>query len=180
MLDRRTRSLTPDKVHANLIEDVDMSIYATLWQLKFPRDGDDYLGCEWVTVMAQGVPPHIGSPTPGCGYEDGDPYAAFLPPPVHTNAEGESEHMRAVVFVTEHTSKGTDRSPQEYAHPLLVLTGEEYARVTFDALYTRICDALRGDRPRAVATHLAPGGSIRILFEDGSSKAIRVRSGGDA
>lgn len=36
-----------------------MSIYATLWQLKFPKDGDDYFGCEWMTVTAQGVPPHI-------------------------------------------------------------------------------------------------------------------------
>ena len=27
-----------------------MSIYATLWKLKFPRDGDDRPGCEWNTV----------------------------------------------------------------------------------------------------------------------------------
>jgi hypothetical protein len=147
-----------------------MSIYATLWQLKFPRDGDDCLGCEWITVIAQGVPPHIGSPTPGCGYEDGDPFAAFLPPPVSTNEDGEAEYMRAVVFVTEHTPKGTDRSPQEYVHPLLVLTGEAYATMTFDALYTHICNALRGDKPRVVATYLAPDGRIRILFEDGTAK----------
>jgi len=147
-----------------------MSIYATLWQLKFPRDGDDYLGCEWITVIAQGVPPHIGSPTPGCGYEDGDPFAAFLPPPVLTNDDGEAEYLRAVVFVTEHTPKGTDRSPQEYVHPLLVLTGEAYATMTFDALYTHICNALRGDKPRVVATYLAPDGRSRILFEDGTAK----------
>jgi hypothetical protein len=24
-----------------------MSIYATLWKLKFPKDGDDFTGCEW-------------------------------------------------------------------------------------------------------------------------------------
>ena len=36
-----------------------MSIYATLWMLKFPRDGDDYPGCEWITVTAQGVPVRI-------------------------------------------------------------------------------------------------------------------------
>ena len=30
-----------------------MSIYATLWKLKFPRHGDYYLGCEWITVTAQ-------------------------------------------------------------------------------------------------------------------------------
>jgi hypothetical protein len=32
-----------------------MSIYATLWRLKFPRYGDDHTGCEWIEVMAQGV-----------------------------------------------------------------------------------------------------------------------------
>ena len=78
--------------------------------------------------------------------------------------------MRAVVFVTEHTPKGTDRSPQEYVHPLLVLTGEAYATMTFEALYTRLCKALRGDKPRAVATYLAPDGHVRILFEDGTAK----------
>ena len=151
-----------------------MSIYATLWQLKFPRDGDDYLGCEWIAVFAQGVPPHIGSPTPGCGYEDGDPYAAFLPPPVHTDEKGESAYMRAVVFVTEDTLKGTARSPQEYQHPLLVLTGEAYANMTFDNLYTQLCEALRGDRPHVVAQYLAPGGHLRLLFEDGTAKEIDV------
>ena len=154
--------------------EVCMSIYATLWQLKFPRDGDDYLGCEWITVTAQGVPPHIGSPTPGCGYEDGDPYAAFLPPPVHTDEDGDHEYMRAVVLVTEDTLKGTERSPQEYVQPLLVLTGEAYATITFDTLYTQICDALRGDKPRVMAQYLAPGGRLRILFEDGTSKELDV------
>jgi len=149
-----------------------MSIYATLWTLKFPRDGDDYLGCEWIAVIAQGVPPHIGSPTPGCGYEDGDPYAAFLPPPVQTDANGDHTYMRAVVFVTEGTPKGTARSPQEYVCPLLVLTGEAYAKITFDDLYTQICSALRGDKPQVVAQYFAPGGGIRILFADGTAKEI--------
>ncbi|MGH8060175.1 MAG: hypothetical protein ACREOH_23540 [Candidatus Entotheonellia bacterium] len=151
-----------------------MSIYATLWKLKFPRDGDDYLGCEWITVLAQGVPPHIGSPTPGCGYENADPFAAFLPPPVHTNQDGEAAYMRAVVFVTENTPKGTARSPQEYQYPLLVLTGETYAHMTFDSLYTQICKALRDGKPRVVVEYLAPGGRIRILFEDGTAKDIDV------
>jgi hypothetical protein len=151
-----------------------MSIYATLWQLKFPKDGDDYLGCEWVTVIAQGVPPHIGSPTPGCGYEDGDPYAAFLPPPVHTDADGEAAYMRAVVFVTQRTPKGTARSPQEYVSVLLVLTGEAYANMTFEQLYTHICTALRGDKPRVVAEYLGPGGHRQILFEDGTAKDMDV------
>jgi hypothetical protein len=38
-----------------------MSIYATLWKLKFPKDGDDFIGCDWIEVTAQGVPPHIES-----------------------------------------------------------------------------------------------------------------------
>jgi hypothetical protein len=28
-----------------------MSIYATLWRLKFPRYGDDHTGCDWVEVQ---------------------------------------------------------------------------------------------------------------------------------
>ena len=102
-----------------------MSIYATLWWLKFPRYGDEYVGCEWIRVSAQGVPAHIGTPTRGFGYEDGDPYAEFLPPAVEANAEGDSEFMRAVVIVTAETHKGTARSPQEYANPLVILSGPE-------------------------------------------------------
>ena len=140
-----------------------MSIYATLWQLKFPRDGDAYYGCEWVRVTAQGVPPHIGTPTPGHGYENGDPYADFLPPAVPVNEEGEAQYMRAVVFVTEDTPKGTSRSGQEYAGPLLVLTGEEYAKITFENLYERLCAALRGNRPPVIAQAFKPDGSVSIL-----------------
>lgn len=137
-----------------------MSIYATLWTLKFPKDGDDYFGCEWIEVIAQGVPSHIGSPTPGCGYEDGDPYAAFLPPPVEAVENIEVKYLRAVVFVTEETQKGTVRSGQEYENPLLVLTGQEYATITFEKLHTRLCDALRGEKPRVIGQYLEPGGGI--------------------
>ena len=125
-----------------------MSIYATLWSLKFPRYGDDFFDCEWIRVTAQGVPGHIGTPTPGHGYENGDPYADFLPPPVEIDADGASEFMRAVVFVSEETKKGTSRAGQEYQEPLLVLTGREYAAIKYDELHTRICDALRGRGPR--------------------------------
>ena len=48
-----------------------MSIYATLWSLKLPRYGDHFVGCERIEVTTQGVPAHIGTPTPGFGYEDG-------------------------------------------------------------------------------------------------------------
>jgi len=136
-----------------------MSIYATLWKLKFPKEGDEHLGCEWLEVTAQAVPPHIGSPSPGSGYEDGDPYAAFLPPALQTDAEGEAAFDRAVVFVTEYSTKGTPRSPQEYPGPLLVLTGEEYSRIPFAELHRRICDALRGNRTPVVAEVLLPDGT---------------------
>jgi len=121
-----------------------MSIYATLWWLKFPRYGDEYVGCEWIRVSAQGVPAHVGTPTRGFGYEDGDPYADFLPPAVEVTAEGDSEFMRAVVIVTEETHKGTARSPQEYVNPLVILSGPEYASISFVELHTRVCGAYGG------------------------------------
>jgi hypothetical protein len=128
-----------------------MSIYATLWSLKFPRFGDDYIGCEWIGVTAQGVPAHIGTPTRGFGYEEGDPYAKFLPSAVEVNADGDSEFMRAVVIITEETQKGSARSPQEYVNPLLVLSGREYASISFIDLHARICDALRGPAPKGTS-----------------------------
>ena len=140
-----------------------MSIYATLWTLKFPKEGDEHLGCEWIEVRAQAVPAHVGSPTPGCGYENGDPYSAFLPPAVATDAEGDAPFHRAVVIVTESSIKGTERSGQEYASPLLVLTGEQYARTTFEDLHDRICNALRGNRAPVVMEVLLPDGRHKII-----------------
>jgi hypothetical protein len=144
-----------------------MSIYATLWKLRFPKDGDCVSGCEWIGVTAQGVPAHIGSPSPGAGYEAGDPFAAFLPPALAVDSDGDSPFMRAVVFITEFTHKGTTRSPQEYLSPLLILTGEEYARITFHELHERICTILRGNRAPVV---------LEILNPDGSTKVIRQRT----
>lgn len=111
-----------------------MSIYATLWSLKFPRFGDEHHGCGWIRVRAQAVPGHIGTPVPGYGYETGDPYADFLPPPI---TSGPDDHLRAVVFVAENTNKGTARSPQEYVKPLLMLTGEAYQAIMFADLHQR-------------------------------------------
>ncbi|MDH5668842.1 MAG: hypothetical protein OEY86_12595 [Nitrospira sp.] len=147
-----------------------MSIYATLWRLKFPKYGDIHTGCDWVEVTAQGVPPHIGSSTPGLGYEDGDPYADFLPPALTTDENGDAEFMRAVVIITEETVKGTARHPQEYVNPLLTLEGKKYANMTFAELHTRICDALRSNQPRLVMETIAPDGSVLLDFEDGSSR----------
>lgn len=144
-----------------------MSIYATLWSLKFPRYGDDYIGCEWIRVTAQGVPPHIGTPTRGFGYEDGDPYAEFLPPSVEVNTEDDNELMRAVVIVTEETRKGTAHSPQEYTNPLLVFSGRAYASISFAELHTRTCDALRGKGPRVVAQSFTANGEMQLIMSDG-------------
>lgn len=106
-----------------------MSIYTTLWTLRFPRTGQYYLGCEWIEVCGQGVPGHIGTPTAGFGYETGDPFADFLPPAIDLEGE-DDQRMRAIVIVTSETKKGTDRAGQEYVDPLLVLTGAAYARMT--------------------------------------------------
>ena len=140
-----------------------MSIYATLWKLKFPKEGDEHTDCEWIEVTAQAVPPHIDSPTPGNGYESGDPFAVFLPPPVETDADGLAKFDRAVVFVTEYTIKGTERCGQEYVSPLLALPGKEYARIPFEELHRRICDELRGNRSPIVAEVLLPDGTRRII-----------------
>ena len=153
-----------------------MSIYATLWWLKFPRYGDEYIGCEWIRVTAQGVPAHIGTPTQGFGYEDGDPYAEFLPPAVEVNAEGDSEFLRAVVIVTKETRKGTTRSPQEYANPLLVLSGKEYASISFVELHTRISDALRGRGPRVEAQLFTADGDIQLVLSN--RRILDTRKGG--
>lgn len=143
-----------------------MSIYATRWILRFPRFGDEYSGCEWVTVLGQGVPAHIGTPTPGYGYETGDPHSAFLPPAIPVVNE-ETAALRAMVIVRDDTPK----VGQEYIAPLLVLTGEEYAAMPFQELHERICDALRGSRPRLFAQMYDETG-VTLLFEDGSKKQI--------
>jgi len=146
-----------------------MSIYATLWRLQFPRHGDAFVGCEWVEVVAQGVPAHVGTPTPGYGYESGDPYAAFLPPALRIDNDTPEDALRAVVFIVGTTKKGTTRSGQEYESPLLVLTGAEYAAMPFQTLHDRLCDALRGDRPRLTLEVFGSDGSATLVFEEGST-----------
>jgi len=140
-----------------------MSIYATQWILKFPRFGDAHSGCEWVNVLGQGVPAHIGTPTEGHGYEAGDPYAAFLPPAIPVTDE-DDPGLRAMVIVRETTEK----VGQEYIGPLLVLSGSEYATMPFQELHDRICDALRGARPRVIAEAFGVNDGSLLFFEDGS------------
>jgi hypothetical protein len=149
-----------------------VSIYATLWELRFPRTGDVYAGCKWVDVIAQGVPAHIGTPTPGYGYEDGDPFDAFLPPACPIGVDASEDDLRAVVFVTGDTTKGTARAGQEYESPLLVLSGSAYATIPFQELHDRLCDALRGGRPRLVMQVFRPGLPPALLFDDGSTATV--------
>ena len=145
-----------------------MSIYATLWRIQFPQHGDASVGCEWVDVLAQCVPAHIGTPTPSYGYESGDPFGAFLPPAVRIGGGASEDDLRAVVFVVSTSTKGTARSGQEYESPLLVLTGAEYGAMPFQVLHDRLCTALRGTRPRLVLEVIGPDLTTALVFEDGS------------
>lgn len=152
-----------------------MSIYATCWVLKFPRYGDVHSGCGWVEVVGQGVPAHIGTPTPGHGYESGDPYAGFLPPAITVPDEEDWRALRAMVIVRG----GTEKVGQEYVRPLLVLSGAEYAAMPFTELHERICDALRGDRPRLVAEWMGGDGRKKLIFEDESVRDAPPDQDGD-
>ena len=153
-----------------------MSIYATLWHLRFPRHGDAYAGCEWIDMFAQGVPAHVGTPTPGYGYESGDPYGSFLPPPLRIEHGASEDDLRAVVFVSSTTRKGTARSGQEYESPLLVLAGAEYAATPFQILHDRLCAALRGNRPQLTLQVFGPGLTTTLVFEDGSTRYAALDS----
>ncbi len=142
-----------------------MSIYATLWTIQIQDPASSFTSPRWVKVTAQAVAPHIGSPTPGCGYEEGDPYGDFLPPPVETDEQGEAEYHRAVVFVTDETEKGTARSGQEYVDPLLILTGEEYAKMSFQTLLGKLEEAVRSG-PRVIAEFLNSEGESHVFTDD--------------
>jgi hypothetical protein len=49
-----------------------------------------------------------------------------------------------------------------------VLTGAEFARMPFEELHGRLCDSLRGARPRLAFQVFAPERS-RLVFDDGSA-----------
>lgn len=153
-----------------------MSIYATLWHLHFPRHGDAHAGCAWVEVFAQGVPAHVGTPTPGNGYESGDPYESFLPAPIRSEGGASEDDLRAVVFVSSVTKKGTARSGQEYNSPLLVLTGAEYAAMPFQIRHDRLCTALRGTKPPLVLQVFGPDRTTTLVFDDGSTRTAPLDS----
>ena len=135
-----------------------MSIYATLWILKFPALGDSYFGCEWETVIAQGVPGHIGTPTPGHGYEAGDPYSSFLPPAFAISDDDDAATpLRAVVIVRERTEK----------------IGQEYIGPARRPVRSRVCGSVirSASRPNlrcSSRSQAAPHrGDDRARWEDG-------------
>ncbi len=142
-----------------------MSIYASLWTIQIQDPSSPSTKPRWVSVRAQAVPPHVGSPTPGAGYERGDPFREFLPPPVKTDENDEAPYHRAVVFVTVGSHKGTARSGQEYVAPLLVLSGEQYAKMPFQTLYDKLEEAIRRG-PRVVAEYYDGEGHTHIFRED--------------
>ena len=142
-----------------------MSIYATLWTIQIQDPASPLTSPRWVKVTAQAVPPHIGSPTPGCGYENGDPYGEFLPPPVETDENGQAEYNRAVVFVTDETMKGTARHGQRYVDPLLVFTGEEYAKMPFQTLLGKLEEAVSSG-PRVMAEFLDSDGESHTFTDE--------------
>src|SRR5437879_6574324 len=109
-----------------------MSIYATLWEIQVRRR--HFFDNQWVRVCAQSVPPHIGHPS---NYPDGDPYSDFLPPVVadYDPETGEAPYNRAVVIVQEGREQ---KDGQRYVDPLMILSGEEYSRITFKELLDRI------------------------------------------
>jgi hypothetical protein len=148
-----------------------MSIYATLWTLQFPAQGDEYWGCEWETVMGQGVLGHIGTPTEGYGYESGDPYASFLPPAIPMPDDEDDLGLRAMVIIRAGTEK---KEGQEYIDPLLVLSGDEYLAISFHELQERISDALRGSRPRVIAEFIHDG-EIEVIRDGDATKAARPK-----
>jgi hypothetical protein len=152
-----------------------MSIYATHWMLKFPRHGEAHSGCDWVEVIGQGVPAHIGTPSPGHGYESGDPYADFLPPAVPVAEPDDGALLRAMVIVRE----GTEKIGQEYVRPLLVLSGDQYAAMSFSELHDRICEALRGGHPRCIAEWVSGDGNNRLIFDDGSTRDLPTDMDGE-
>jgi hypothetical protein len=77
--------------------------------------------------------------------------------------------LRAVVIVHERTEK----IGQEYIGPLVVLTGAEYAEMSYEALQDRICDALRGRRPSLIAETISLDGEAKLVFDDGTVKPLR-------
>lgn len=89
-------------------------------------------------------------------------------PARRVGVDATEDGLRAVVFAAGDMKKGTARAAQEYESPLLVLTGEDYGRLPFQELHDRLCDALRGARPR-VAFQVFARNRSTLVFDDGSA-----------
>ncbi|HYT89782.1 MAG TPA: hypothetical protein VEL76_13825 [Gemmataceae bacterium] len=136
-----------------------MSIYATLWEIALPRRY--HFDEEFIKVFAQAVPAHIGHPS---SYPEGDPYADFLPPVVmeYDPETGEAPFDRAVLIIREDRA---EKVGQRYTDPILVLTGEEYARSTFDELIHRIERAMGWDES-IVGFKFLPSGEKQLVRKE--------------
>ena len=111
-------------------------------------------------------------PTPGYGYEAADPYQAFLPRVLRIGVDASEDGLRAVVFVTADTRKGTSSSAQEYDSPRLVLAGAEYAVIPFQDLHDRLSNALRGGGPPLTLQIFVPGSASTLVFADGCTTVV--------
>ncbi|MCI0463679.1 MAG: hypothetical protein L0Z62_42635 [Gemmataceae bacterium] len=135
-----------------------MSIYATLWEIALPRSY--HFDEEFIKVFAQAVPAHIGHPS--C-YPEGDPFAEFLPPVVEYDPKtGEAPFHRAVFIIRADRAQ---KVGQRYTDPILVLTGEEYARSTFDELIRRIENAMGWDES-ITGFKFLPGGQKQLIRKE--------------
>lgn len=118
-----------------------MSIYQTLWVIKLEKRGiSKTRDGNFVEVWAQAVPAHIGQPSEG--YEDGDPYASFLPPVITPYDPDREDHYpyRAVVIL----QKGRmEKDGQKYVDPVMTITGEEYEKIPFPELLAKIYRGLK-------------------------------------
>ncbi|HZD39361.1 MAG TPA: hypothetical protein VE131_01490, partial [Terriglobales bacterium] len=62
---------------------------------------------------------------------------------------------------------------------LLVLSGQEYASISFVELHTRICDALRGTGPRVDAQSFTADGDIQLILSDARILDTKKRGRGN-
>jgi hypothetical protein len=133
-----------------------MSIYASLHEFSVRRFGDEHDTRLWV----QGVPGHI---------DYTGPEWQWLPPPIEDLDGGK---LRAVVVVEVGSAKGTERCGQEYVDPLLILSGQEWEQLSFDAVMRRIEQALDQRRgPRPIALVLAPDGTSRWVYPEDQNRS---------
>lgn len=150
-----------------------MSIYATLWRVYFPRDGWYGAGGrdeDFVEVYCQAVPGHIGHPEHG--YPD-DTYD-FLPPVRmdYNEDDGYNRHRAVYIFCREcHPDRGPSTQPQHHTDYLLMFTGEEYERITWQELWDRIAAELRAcsQDPEVWGYFVAPDGTTTPLTDEGAS-----------